>query len=350
MKVVVTILIGFLGLATWLSREKSGLARSAFKIGMKNGGEFEVYKVLDWEGKLEKYTANIDAPVCEEGICYNVNIRFDWNVIGEFSDFQVPPHNPLTKLDHKSFTLGDYAKLRSILKNHDLIFTGMKAEELVVETAEADVDGYSGATVEAIKEEVVDGALFTCYTLWHAANGAVVDSIRRHTRVLLSQPLIDRIFGLQSPSANYYLIDNLSDAQFEQNITELLALVKNAQGYFPKNTIEKIPERLFGKNEVQDFLVQHYDSLSYYTQVASLNKLQKVPLQNKLAEKLLTEISDRNSAQNQKIIMLIIRNNDAGSIQKLIDLLIEKKIKLSKDNYQLLQELSVDRLGSIEKI
>jgi len=33
-----------------------------------------------------------------------------------------------------------------------------------------------------------------------------------------------------------------------------------------------------------------------------------------------------------------------------MDLLIEKKIKLSKNNYQLLQELRVDRLGSIEKI
>ena len=360
MKPGIAILTGLLGLASWLnwdrpgldrpSLDRPGLDRPAFKIGMKNGGEFQVLEVLDHEGQLEKYTANIKAPVCEEGICYNVNVRFDWNVIGEFIDYQVPPHDPLTKLDHEPFTLGDYAKLRSILKNHDLIFTGMKAEELVVETAEADVDGYSGATVEAIKEEVVDGALFTCHTLWHVANGAVVDSIRRHTRVLLDQPLIDRIFALQSSTANYYLIDNLSEAQFERNITQLLDLVKNAQGYFPKNTLEKIPPKLFAKNEVQNFLTQHYDSLSYYTQVAALNKLQKVSLQEKLVEKLLTEISDRNSAQNQKIITLIIKNNNPASIRRLMDLLIEKKVKLSEANYQLLQKLNVARIEGLEKI
>ncbi len=345
MKLAVFILMGLVGLASFVA----GWDRPAFEIKLKNGGAFGVQEVR-WGDRLEKYTASITAPVCEEGICYNVNVVFNWNLIGEFTDYQIQPHDPLTKLDHEPFTLADYAKLQSILKNHDLIFTGMKAEELVVETAEADVDGYSGATVEAIKDEVVDGALFTCHTLWHVANGAVVDSIRQHTKVLLDQPLIDRIFGLQSSKANYYLIDNLSDTQFEQNIARLLALVKNAQGYFPKNTIEKIPPKLFAKNEVQDFLVQNYDSLSYYTQVAALNKLQKVPLQERLAKKLLTEISDRNSAQNQKIITLIVKNNDPVFIQKLMDLLIERKVKISEANYQLLQGLSVDRIGLIEKI
>ncbi len=322
---------------------------SAFEIALKNGGSFEVSEVR-WGDKLEKYTANIMAPVCEEGICYNVNVTFNWNLIGEFIDYQVQPYDPLTKLDHKPFTLADYAKLQSILTNHDLIFTGMNAEELVVETAEAAVDGYSGATIEAIRDEVIDGALFTCHTLWHVANGAVVDSIRSHTQGRLDKYLIGRIVKYNTASAHYYLINNLSDEQFAQNLPEIIDLVRNGKGYFPKNAIEKIPENLFAGKEMQDFLVQNYDSLSYYTQVAALNKLQKVPLQSKLVEKLLPEISDRNSAQNQKIITLIIKNNDQASIQKLMDLLIEKKIKLSKENYQLLQELRVERLGSIEKI
>ena len=39
-----------------------------------------------WGDQLEKYSANIQAPVCEEGICYNVNVIFNWNLIGEFID------------------------------------------------------------------------------------------------------------------------------------------------------------------------------------------------------------------------------------------------------------------------
>jgi hypothetical protein len=343
MKLVVLVLAGLSGLLTYML---SGPG-PAFEIETKNGGGFAVHEVR-WGDKLVKYSANIMAPVCEEGICYNVNVTFNWNLIGEFIDYQVQPYDPLTKLDHKPFTLGDYAKLQSILTNHDLTFTGLPADKLVVKVEET-VDGYSGATIEAIKGEVIDGALFTCYTLWHIANGAVVDSIRRHTQRQLDKPMITRIIGYQSPSAHYYLIDNMSEVQFEQNLSEIIELIKIGKGYFPKNAIEKIPESLFSKREMQDFLVHSYDSLSYYTQVAALNKLHKVSLQGNLVEKLLAEISDRNSAQNQKIITLIIKTNSASSIQKLMDLLIEKKIKLSESNYRLLQEMKVDRLGSIEK-
>src|SRR5690606_11126092 len=102
--------------------------------------------------------------------------------------------------------------------------------------------------------------------------------------------------------------------------------------------------------EMQDFLVQSYDSLSYYTQVAALNRLQKVPLQNDLSAKLLTQISNRNSIQNQKIIALLIKNNDKGTLQKMIDHLIKSKIKVSEANHQLLQKSGVAGIEALEKI
>ncbi|GAB2791963.1 hypothetical protein GCM10027275_41020 [Rhabdobacter roseus] len=344
MKFVVFVLMGLSGLLTYLV-SKPG---PAFEILTKNGGSFEVQEVR-WGDRLEKYSANIMAPVCEEGICYNVHVIFNWNLIGEFINYQTQPYNPLTKLDHKPFTLADYAKLQRILTSHDLVFTGLSPEKLVVK-AEETVDGYSGATVEAIRDEVIEGALYTCYTLWHIANGPVVDSIRRHTQRQLDKPMIAKIIGYNTSQAHYYLIEHMSEAQFAQNLTEILGLVKNGKGYFPKNAIEKIPEKLFGRQEMQDFLVQQYDSLSYYTQVAALNKLQQVPLKNELSTKLLTHISDRNSIQNQKIITLIIQNNDQDTLQRMIEHLIQSKIKISEANYQLLQKARVAGIEALEKI
>ncbi len=344
MKLVFSVLMAVVGLFTYLVNKPG----PAFEIETNNGGSFEVNEVR-WGDKLEKYSANIMAPVCEEGICYNVNVIFNWNLIGEFIDYQTQPYDPLTKLDHKPFTLADYAKLQSILTNHDLIFTGLPAHELVVKADET-VDGYSGATIEAIKDEVIDGALFTCYTLWHIANGAVVDSIRQHTQRQLDKAMIAKIIGYNTASANYYLIDHLSEAQFAQNLSEIIELIRTGKGYFPKNAVEKIPEKLFARKEMQDFLIQSYDSLSYYTQVAALNKLQKVLLQKDLSDKLLTQISDRNSIQNQKIIALIIKNDDRDTIKKMIGDLIEKKIKLSAANYQLLQNYKVPGIEALEKI
>ncbi len=162
MKLVVFILMGLTGLLTY---SLSGSA-PAFEIETKNGGSFAVQEVR-WGDQLEKYTSTIMAPVCEEGICYNVNVVFNWNLIGEFINFQVQPYDPLTKLDHKPFTLGDYAKLQSILTNHDLVFTGLAPDKLVVK-AEETVDGYSGATVEAIKRRSDRwGAVHLLHTLAH---------------------------------------------------------------------------------------------------------------------------------------------------------------------------------------
>ena len=344
MKLAVSILMGLVGLLTYLVSGPT----PAFEIETKNGGGFAVHEVR-WGERLEKYSANIQAPVCEEGICYNVNVIFNWNLIGEFIDYQTQPYDPLTKLDHKPFTLADYAKLQKILTNHDLIFTGLPANELVVKADET-VDGYSGATIEAIKDEVIDGALFTCYTLWHIANGAVVDSIRQHTQQQLDKAMITKIIGYNTASAHYYLIEHMSEVQFEQNLPEIIGLIKTGKGYFPKNAVEKIPEKLFARKELQDFLIQSYDSLSYYTQVAALSKLQKVPLQKDLSSKLLTQLSDRNSIQNQKIIALIIKNDDRDTIKKMVDHLIDKKIKLSAANYQLLQKYKVPGVDALEKI
>lgn len=344
MKIVVSVLMGLASLLTFLM---SGPG-PAFEIATKNGGKFAVNEVR-WGNDLEKYSASIMAPVCEEGICYNVNVVFNWNLIGEFIDFQVQPYDPLTKLDHKPFTLADYAKLQKILTNHDLVFTGLPAEKLVVKTEDT-VDGYSGATIESIKAEVIEGALYTCYTLWHIANGAVVDSIRQHTQRRLDKPMIAKIINYNSASAHYYLIDHMSEGQFEQNLPEIIGLIKTGKGYFPKNAIEKIPGKLFSKRDMQDFLIQNYDSLSYHTQVAALNKLQNVPLQPGLVDKFLTQISDRNSMQNQKLIALIIRSRDMDSIQKLKSHLVEKKIKLSAANYQSLQKLNIAGLEDLEKI
>ncbi len=345
MKLIVSVLAGLVGLVSLIV----DWDHPAFKIEMKNGGEFEVQEVRLGD-QLEKYSARIIAPVCEEGICYNVNVIFNWNLIGEFIDYQTLSYDPLTKLDHEPFTLADYAKLQSILKNHDLIFTGMSADKLVVKTKDENVDGYSGATVEAIKDEVIEGALFTCHTLWHVANGVVVDSIRNHTETVLDKYLIEKIINYNTASAHYYLIDHLSEAQFEQHLPELLVLVKNGKGYFPKNAIEKIPEKLFAKVPLQDFLAQNYDSLTYYTQLAALNKLQNAPLSSELTTKLLTQITSRNSAQNQKIITLILNSEDAAIIQELLNYLIENKVKISESNYELLRKLNLARTDLVEKI
>lgn len=318
----------------WIKDEEDFI----FEIALENGDAFKVVEIKDKNGLLEKYKANIEAPVCEEGVCYNVNLIFYWNLIGEFLSYETLPNDPLTKLDHVPFLPQDYEKLQQILTSQDLNFVRIPAKELVEKIPKDTLDGYSGATKETVKKEVIAGALYTCYTLWHIANGAVKDSIEKHILTKLDKNLVQKVIDLNSQSANYFLINNLNSRQFEANVEVVLPLVKNGKGYFTKNAIEKMPTELFKANQVQAFVIQNYEGFDYYSQSALLNKLTDVTLNEALQIMLVNQISEKNSFQNQRLADLIIKNGHKTIITQLIERLVMQKIELTIENYTALSE------------
>jgi hypothetical protein len=318
-------------------KEKKG----DFTVKMENGKSFEVFTIYDKNGLLEKYRADISAPVCEDQVCYDVHIAFNWNLFGEFKDFEIQKNDPLTKLDHKPFLSEDYQKLQSILVNRDLNFVKVPAIELVEKPDKPKVDGYSGATKLTIKKEVIEGALFTCYTLWHIANGAVVDSIKNHTKAAMNKSLVSKIIGLKSQTANYYLINSLNKEGFSENIDALLGVVLESEGYFAKNAFEKIPEDIFGTNSLQKFIIKNFQKQDYFTQKAILQKLEKVKHLPELKNYLIQQIEIHNSLKNQQLITLVLKDLDKENLQKLLVKLNEFKIPVSESNFILLKKTAI---------
>lgn len=303
-----------------------------FEVNMENGGNFKVIALKDKQGLLDKYRANIIAPVCEDRVCYDVNLIFNWNLIGEFIDFEILSGEPLTKLDHIPFSPKDYQRLQSILRNQDLNFVKIPAEELVVKSDKPKLDGYSGATKETVKREVIEGALYTCYTLWHVANGAVVDSIKANTSSDLNKSLVTKMIAQKSQTNNYFLINHLDKNGFKENIDAILGLMAESKGYFSKNAFEKIPESLFESKSVQDYIITNYQELDYFTQKAILKKLEKVKHHSELSQFLINEISIDNTFQNQKLIGLILRQLDKEIFAEFLIKLKEDQIPISDEN------------------
>ncbi|WP_341227895.1 hypothetical protein [uncultured Arcticibacterium sp.] len=303
------------------------------EVNMENGGSFKVTALKDKQGLLDTYRANIIAPVCEDRVCYDVNLIFNWNLIGEFIDFEILSGEPLTKLDHIPFSPKDYQRLQSILRNQDLNFVKIPAEELVVKSDKPKLDGYSGATKETVKKEVIEGALYTCYTLWHVANGAVVDSIKAHTSADLDKNLVSKMIGQKSQTNNYFLINRLDEASYSENIDAILGLMAESKGYFSKNAFEKIPETLFESKSVQNYIINNYQELDYFTQKAILKKLEKVKHHSELSEFLINEISLDNTFQNQKLVALILRQIDKEVFAELLTKLKDNQIPISDENF-----------------
>lgn len=164
-----------------------------------------------------------------------------WDVTGNFLKYELIPGKPLTKRKHEPFLEADYQKLTQILKNKHPAFIKLRKDELIIKIENDSVDGVSGATIAAIKDEIVPGAAYSCYTLWHIANGPVVQSIKNHTKIGLNPILVRKLASSNSVDIHYFLVNSFDESDFESYLHEVLNLIKINEGYFLRNVIDKLP-------------------------------------------------------------------------------------------------------------
>ena len=140
-------------------------------------------QIRDARGEPTEYRTWVDSVICRDAACEVVRVRLVWNALGQFQRYEVEPGEDLTKLDHEPFDAADHAKLLRILKDRDSPLKEVTKEGLVPKSPDtprhaAAVGGVSGATVLTLRSTVVVGAGYTCYDLWHWANGEVADIVR----------------------------------------------------------------------------------------------------------------------------------------------------------------------------
>lgn len=267
--------------------------------------EVEVYPIYDSLNLLDKYSASINTPVCEADKCYAIEVVFYWDPIGRFLHYDTIAGQGLTKLDHVPFTSLDYKKLNNILSNQNSMLSTYSKEELVKNTRDSELDGITGATVQEIKQGVINGAVYSCYTLWHIANGSVVDSLKGATTSLFSKELVNKMIISNDQEINYFMINNFSEEDYLTFLSEVLTMIKNGEGYFAKNAIELMPEKTLNRDNSQDFFAIHFNQLNYYAQVAFLEKLNKKSLRSDLMQTLQENAEEKNSYKNELIKRLI---------------------------------------------
>ena len=270
----------------------------------------EVNAYDDSLGLLESYSASVFTPVCEGDKCYAIEIIFYWDFIGRFHHYDTIPGKGLTKLDHEPFTLSDYLKLDNILTNSNSLLASYTKDELVKNTRSSEIDGITGATINEIKESVISGAVYSCFTLWHIANGPVVDSIQKSTKNLLSKDLVKKMVSQKDQEINYYLINNFTENDFASYLREILQTIQDGKGYFAKNVIEKMSEDIAADSLSQHFFASSFTQLDYFAQVALLEKLNAKSLSGAMTVTLKQNIDDRDSYKNELIKSLLKNEND----------------------------------------
>lgn len=277
---------------------------------------YELWLIYDETGEPQQYMADIFTPVCYSNKCYPVFIDFYWDLLGNFKRYEVPSGKPLTKLDHIPFEEHDYEKLHEILTNTSSMLKDYRAEDLVVDNREEltqGVDAVTGATLKTLQNQVISGAVYSCYTLWHLAHGEMAAIARQHTEKIHDEKMLIRF--LKSPDHRYqywalekvFRTERYAEAKFAD---PMLAILRSKNIFIAQNLLENIPAEMLENTERQEWLWETYLSSPYRLQLAILDKLDHLDLQPGLIEKMIDGLENSNAEQKRKIFTVLKGQKD----------------------------------------
>lgn len=143
---------------------------------------YRVTQFRDEKGFPAGYSLSFTTHVCLDEQCRMVKLTMYWDALGYYQRLEYPADMPLTKKKHVPFSAADYAKLDQILKDRDSILGTHPLEILVTPAPEMpdmpEIDGWSGATPQTVKDAVVDDAAYTSWAMWRWANGEIVQKLQ----------------------------------------------------------------------------------------------------------------------------------------------------------------------------
>lgn len=191
-----------------------------------------------------RYEANLNMPVCDDNLCANLVLKVYWDLAGNYAGFDTINGKPLTKFDHHPFTSTDYKKLDEILWDKNSILRVLEKEELTdksVKLKSSTVDAVTGATPTSVKEQVVEGAVYSVYTLWHFVNGAVNDSIKQYSRSLFSDKLGEQMLRSTNHETQLFALKQMQNSFYETNTTIIFEVITKSSPLVRAFIINKMP-------------------------------------------------------------------------------------------------------------
>ena len=288
-------------------------------------------QLLTHEGQAELYASNIRTTVCDDEVCEIMHIKLFWDLVGNYIGYDTIPGHPLTKFDHEPFASEDYDKLHELLSNEGSILKFKTKEELIdkekVKASDV-VDGTTGATALEIKEEVVEGALYTSYTIWHLAyKGDIKNMLTAHTDLVYDKGLQGEFLKSQRPDYEIFALRRFSNEDFQKNMGFIIRSMEEGIPLLRKFILKDLPDPIWEEEEIQTRLCGMFSALDVNSRTFLLDKLKNSKsIKIKSIESLSREIQKMN--KNQLIAYLKILNEQ----KNLNEIIIANVREASSDN------------------
>ena len=300
--------------------DRSNQVEKAFDVQINDSTFIQIDLQYNGKSLPERYVSHVETPVCKDGLCYLMVIDIYWDVLGNFLTYDVPENLPLTKFDHVEFTAEDHLKMKEILSNKDSFLRFYALENLIDTTAQRSstvVDGVSGATHKSIQNDVVGGAVFSTYVLWHIVNGPVAGKILKHTEDRLSDSLMIQLLESSNYHYQYYALNRISEENSMEYLPYIIRLVSNGHAYVPFFAIERIPAEVWKSPEGQVQIINLIGKIGFEMQNELLNRIQGFTLSEEATDVLVSNLDKLSDGQLIKVLNILKDNQGAISDEAL---------------------------------
>lgn len=307
---------------------------------------FEVNLLKDRKGLPYAYSSHILTPVCDDTLCALMNIEVYWNLLGNYIGYDTIAGDPLTKNDHLPFLSEDYDKLHRLLSDNNSIIKRKEKHELFDSEAtrvSGVVDAVTGATAKEISEAVVDGALYSCYTLYHIVYGPLSRLMLSDMESRYTSELEESFLTSDFTDYQLYILKRISEDDFMQNQSRILELIHHSIPLNRLYIMKKMPDEMWTDQHVLRTISGYFEDLDGNTRTYFLRKLET--FQRFEPQILLDLIRHMDSlSQNQlKMLIRIFEKHEWG--QEVMVAIIEK-LNNSEMTYGYLVEVFLDEMRS----
>lgn len=302
--------------------------------------EYEVELLKDKNGLPEAYTTYIKTPVCDDNFCNLMHIQIYWNVLGNYIGFDTIPGNPLTKNDHIEFKIEDYNKLHKLLMNDNSIIKRKDKKDLFDDDEErvSDiVDAVTGATAQEVKDAVVEGALYSSYTIYHITYGVLSDSIFNDMKQRYSDSLEYKLLFSKHPDYQMFALKQLKESDFYIKKERILELIGESIPINRMYIMKKMPIKMWSESIVQITISDYYPDLDINGQTYFLQKIEDAENIEAKCIYNLTKSLDTMSQNQLKSYIRILSKEQIALTSELIQQ-IDSMLKNGNQHYGYLLE------------
>jgi hypothetical protein len=134
------------------------------------------------------------------------------------------------------------------------------------------VDAFTGATPATIKKSVVEGAVYTSYSLWHLVNGALCDTIRSFTLSVYSGAVSERLLNSGNYESQLFALRQMQASDFEERADLIFLILQKSNPLVRAYILNKIPLP-FRDPDKNPELVKLYPVLDSYSKSIFINRI-----------------------------------------------------------------------------